>query len=83
MTPEGYRRANLLALRNTSMGNLLGLCAVTLPVGLDDANMPVGLQVMGRHGQDARVLDIAAAIERVLGGARGRLGTPPPIDPGI
>lgn len=80
--PERYRRANLLALRNTSMGNLLGLCAVTLPVGLDQAGMPVGLQILGRHGQDARVLDIAAAIERVLGPARERLGRAPLTEAG-
>jgi len=78
-TLDTYRRANLLALRNTSMANLLGLCAVTLPVGLDRAGMPVGLQLVGRYGEDPKVLAIAAAIEKIIGPPAERLGVPPLI----
>ncbi len=74
---EDYRRANMLALRNTSMGNLLNLCAISMPVGLDAAAMPVGLQLMARAGEDVRLLQIASAVEQVLGTARERLGQPP------
>ena len=28
-----YKRANLLALRNTRIGNMLGLCSITLQIG--------------------------------------------------
>jgi aspartyl-tRNA(Asn)/glutamyl-tRNA(Gln) amidotransferase subunit A len=58
-----YVTENLLALQNTRIGNLLGLCAVTLPTGTPSA----GLMLMGAAGQDARLLRIAAAAERALG----------------
>lgn len=74
---EIYKRANLLMLRNTGVVNYLGLCALTMPVALDDAGMPVGLQLIARHGEEERLLAIALAFERVLGTARERIGTPP------
>ena len=55
---------------------MLGLCAVTIPVGLDDEGMPVGLQLVGAAGADEALLAAALAIERALGTARERLGTP-------
>ena len=75
--PGAYRDANMAALRNTSVVNYLGLCAVTLPVGLDAAGMPVGLQLVARGGSDERLLAAALAIERVLGTGRERFGPPP------
>ncbi|NND49337.1 MAG: amidase [Rhizobiales bacterium] len=74
---DAYRKANLTILRNTAPGNLLGLCAVTIPIGLDSHGMPVGLQIIGAGGEDERVIAAACAFERVLGTARQRLGTPP------
>ena len=76
-TPETYGPQNLLALRNTSMANYLGLCAITLPVGVDAAGMPVGLMLMARGGDDERLLAIARRVEHVLGSGQDRLGTPP------
>lgn len=76
-TSEGYGPRNLLALRNTSIANYLGLCAITVPVGLDAAGMPVGLMLMAQGGHDEQLLAIAAAAELVLGTGRQRLGTPP------
>jgi len=63
---ETYLRVNLRMLRNTCIANFLGLCAVTLPVGRDKAGMPVGMQLMGRPGSEARLLAIAMALERLL-----------------
>ena len=74
---EAYGASNLLSLRNTSVGNILALSGVTLPVGLDRAGMPVGLQVMTANGADEQALAMAVAFERVLGTPRQRLGTPP------
>lgn len=76
-TGESYHRANMAALRNTSPGNLLSLCALTLPVALDTAGMPVGLQLIASYGEEERLLAAALAFERVLGTARDRLGPPP------
>ena len=75
-TSEGYGPRNLLSLRNTSIVNYLGLCAVTLPVGLDSAGMPVGLMLIARGGTDAQLLGVATAVERTLGTGRERLGVP-------
>ncbi|MDH3282678.1 MAG: amidase [Gammaproteobacteria bacterium] len=74
--PDAYRRTNMRALRNTAVANLLNLCALTLPVGLDSEGLPVGLQLMARHGDDERLLAVADSLERCLGAARDRLGEP-------
>lgn len=74
---DAYMTANMLSLRNTAPANLLGLCALSMPVGLDGAGMPVGLQLMASHGADEQLLAVALACERVLGTAKERLGTPP------
>ncbi len=74
---DAYRRANLLALRNTCVANLLGLCAATLPAGLDAARLPAGLQLIARGGDDVRLVDTLAACEAVIGTPRARLGVPP------
>ncbi len=47
---------------------LAGHPAISLPVGLDRAGMPFGLQVIGPRGGDAKVLAVAAALERMLAG---------------
>jgi aspartyl-tRNA(Asn)/glutamyl-tRNA(Gln) amidotransferase subunit A len=75
--PDGHLRANRRIVRNTVAVNYLGLCAITLPVGLDRAGMPVGLQLTAPANAEERLLAIALAAERVLGTATERLGTPP------
>lgn len=42
--PQDYSRANMAALKNTCIANLMGLCALSMPVGKDSHQMPVGLQ---------------------------------------
>jgi aspartyl-tRNA(Asn)/glutamyl-tRNA(Gln) amidotransferase subunit A len=75
--PPAYRSANLAILRNTAPVNLMGLCAVTIPVALDGEGMPVGLQIIAAGGDDERAIAAACAFERVLGTARERLGVAP------
>jgi Asp-tRNA(Asn)/Glu-tRNA(Gln) amidotransferase A subunit family amidase len=41
-------------------------CAAAIPCGLDHAGLPFGLQVIGPNGADARVLEVAHALEQVL-----------------
>jgi Asp-tRNA(Asn)/Glu-tRNA(Gln) amidotransferase A subunit family amidase len=53
--------------------NLTGLPAASIPCGLDDAGLPVGLQVVGRGFEDDVVLRVAAAAEAVL----PPIGAPP------
>ena len=75
--PKSYHRANMGAARNTSTINMLDLCAITMPVALDAAGMPVGLHIICPLGEDEKALAIALAFEKVLGTARQRLGVPP------
>ena len=43
-------------------------CAAALPCGVDHRGMPFGIQVIGPNGADARVLQVAHALEQVLSG---------------
>ena len=61
-----YVTENLLALRNTRVGNLMGLCAVTLPTGTPSC----GIMLCGLPMQEERLLRVAAATEAAL--IRGR-----------
>lgn len=63
MTDHGYYVAeNLLALRNTRIGNLLNLCALTLPT-----NQPsCGVSLMAGPNQEGRLLRLGMAAERAL-----------------
>ena len=77
LDPEVYKRVNRLAVRNMSFVNLLDLCALTMPVGLDRQGMPVGLQLIARRGEDETLLSAGCAFETVLGTSHQRLGVPP------
>jgi Asp-tRNA(Asn)/Glu-tRNA(Gln) amidotransferase A subunit family amidase len=41
-------------------------CAAAIPCGVDHLGMPFGIQVIGPNGSDARVLQVAHALEQVL-----------------
>ncbi|MDN5786383.1 amidase [Pseudorhodobacter sp.] len=58
-----YVTENLLALRNTRIGNLFGLCAMTLPTGQPSC----GISFMAGPGQEERLLRLCSAAERALG----------------
>ncbi len=47
---------------------VVGHPALSLPVGLDRNGLPFGLQIVGPRGGDAKVLAVAAALERLLAG---------------
>ncbi len=74
--PGRYADENLLCLRNTCFASYLGLCALSMPVGKDDAGMPVGLMLVARPFEEAHLLAVARAFERTLGTSAQRLGTP-------
>jgi Asp-tRNA(Asn)/Glu-tRNA(Gln) amidotransferase A subunit family amidase len=46
---------------NTMMCNVLGIPAISIPVGFVD-RMPVALQVIGRHGSERELLQVAQAV---------------------
>ncbi|MEM9228022.1 MAG: amidase family protein [Pseudomonadota bacterium] len=53
---------NLEALRNTRVGNLMDLTGVSLPTGTPHC----GFMMLAPAGQEARVLRLAAAVEKTL-----------------
>jgi aspartyl-tRNA(Asn)/glutamyl-tRNA(Gln) amidotransferase subunit A len=59
-----YTSQNLLALRNTRIGNLLGLSAVSLPT----AAPSVGFMVMGKPMGEEALLRVSSGIEAALRG---------------
>lgn len=61
--PAFFAAENLLALRNTRIGNLFGLCALTLPTPQPSC----GISLMGPPMAEERLLRLGAAAERVLG----------------
>ncbi|MGQ0565284.1 MAG: amidase [Gemmobacter sp.] len=58
-----YVSENLLALRNPSIGNLMGGCALTLPTG----QLSCGISLMAAPGQEDRLLRLGIAAEHALG----------------
>ncbi len=50
--------------RNTMPFNLYGLPAISVPCGFSPAGLPIGLQIIGPAGAEARVLALAAAWQR-------------------
>ena len=57
-----FATENLLALRNTRIGNLMGLCALTLPTGVPSC----GIQILAAPGAEERLLRVGAAVEAAL-----------------
>lgn len=61
----------------TAIFNALELPATQVPLGLDRAGLPLGVQVVSVHGGDALTIGVACELERVFGGwvppARHRL----------
>jgi aspartyl-tRNA(Asn)/glutamyl-tRNA(Gln) amidotransferase subunit A len=60
---KAYAEANLRFLRNTSIGNTLNLCALSLPCGFTGEGLPVGLMIYGKPFQEDTVLRIGFAFQ--------------------
>lgn len=75
-TLDAYTAADDRILRHTAFLNYLQWCAMSLPVGLDAAGMPVGLQLAMPGFAEKRLMSVAMAIEHGLGSPFQRLGMP-------
>jgi aspartyl-tRNA(Asn)/glutamyl-tRNA(Gln) amidotransferase subunit A len=65
---EVFFHHNGLTLRNTSLGNFLDWCGLSIPNGLDSDLMPTGFMISAPHGQDRAVLAAGLAIEDIIRG---------------
>lgn len=63
---DEYNRVNQMQLRNTTIGNFMDRCAISLPCHRP-GEAPVGLMLMGETMGDARLFAIAAAVEAAIG----------------
>jgi aspartyl-tRNA(Asn)/glutamyl-tRNA(Gln) amidotransferase subunit A len=69
---EAYQDANYRYLRNTSLGNVLDLCAVALPCGFTRDGLPIGLMVYAKPFDEAMALRVAWAYEQATEWRRRR-----------
>ena len=60
-----YWEMNFFILRNTTLGNFLDICALSIPIH-DPGAAPVGLMVVDRKGEDAHLLSIGLAVESAV-----------------
>lgn len=66
--PEASSLESFLRLaRNVDPGSNAGLPGLSLPAGLWDGGLPIGLEVDGLPGEDRQILAIGMAIEPLLG----------------
>jgi Asp-tRNA(Asn)/Glu-tRNA(Gln) amidotransferase A subunit family amidase len=49
------------------LANFAGCPAISVPMGCNEMGLPLGLQIMGAHHGDARMLEIAASYEAAAG----------------
>jgi aspartyl-tRNA(Asn)/glutamyl-tRNA(Gln) amidotransferase subunit A len=59
-----YKEWNPRYSRNTRVGNVLGLCALTVPCGFTRKGLPIGLMIHGKAFDEATILRIGYAFEQ-------------------
>ena len=60
-----FTRANLRALRNCTLINMIDGCAISLPCHRE-GDVPVGLMLAAPAGADRRIFELAAGMEGVI-----------------
>jgi len=64
---KAFTAANLLALRNCTLINMIDGCAISLPCHRE-GEVPVGLMLAAAGGSDRRIFELAAGMEAVIRG---------------
>lgn len=62
---KAFTTANLRALRNCTLINMIDGCAISLPAHRA-GDVPVGLMLAGAGGSDRRIFELAAGMEAVI-----------------
>ena len=75
-SPDAYTDCNVQTLRNTAIGNILGLCGLSVPCGFTSRALPVGLMIYGKPFDEGSVLRIGHAYEQSTDWGRRH----PPLD---
>jgi len=52
----------------TPLANLCGIPAISLPLGMHENGLPLGIQAQAKQANDGLLLQLAAQIERAIGG---------------
>jgi aspartyl-tRNA(Asn)/glutamyl-tRNA(Gln) amidotransferase subunit A len=63
-SPEAYLDHNMKFHRNTGIGNLLNLCAVSVPCGFTSEGLPIGLMIYAKPFHEDMALRVAYAYEQ-------------------
>jgi aspartyl-tRNA(Asn)/glutamyl-tRNA(Gln) amidotransferase subunit A len=63
-TMDNYLAHNIRYLRNTSIGNILNFCGLSLPCGFTASGMPIGLLIYGKPFQEDVILRIGHAFQQ-------------------
>lgn len=71
-SPERYADHNQRYLRNTSLGNVLNLCGVSVPCGFSADGLPIGLTIYARPFREDLALRVGHAYEQATGWHRRR-----------
>jgi aspartyl-tRNA(Asn)/glutamyl-tRNA(Gln) amidotransferase subunit A len=62
---QAFTKANLLALRNCTLINMIDGCGISLPAHRE-GEAPVGLMLAASGGSDRRIFELAAGMENVI-----------------
>jgi amidase len=66
-TINGQEMPDYLAwMRSAYFITVTGCPAISVPAGRTADGLPVGVQLVARHGGDRRLLEVAAAVEELL-----------------
>lgn len=75
---EGGEIGQFQAMMPVVLANVLGLPAVTVPMGTTTSGLPIGVQLVGRPFEDERLLEMAIRLEESRGPLVGLSETPAP-----
>ena len=66
--PQGESDIGLLTqiMKHSTVANLIGIPAISLPAGYDSQGLPIGIQFMGRHWEENLILRIAYSLEETV-----------------
>jgi aspartyl-tRNA(Asn)/glutamyl-tRNA(Gln) amidotransferase subunit A len=64
---KAFARANIMALRNCTLINMIDGCAISLPAHRE-GEVPVGLMLAAASGSDRRIFELAGGMENAVRG---------------